>query len=113
MPSIIWPNVLMERLAVLEQRTPFMTSLLLDLEAVEAGVPVLTLRNVVAAFGMQFKDIHEVVIPARTLKHRKARKELLFDLANFSPLLRKSISSGLQHASNCGTIPGFGAAEAG
>ena len=54
-----------------------MTSLRLDLETVEAGVPVPTLTNFVAASGMQFKDIYEVVIPARTLKHRKARKEHL------------------------------------
>ena|ERR1700736_4361380 len=77
MPSNMWHNVLMEQVAVLEQQTPFMTSLHLDLETVEAGVPVPTLTNFVAASGMQFKDIYEVVIPARTLKHRKARKEHL------------------------------------
>ena len=77
MPSNLWHNVLMEQVAVLEQQTPFMTSLHLDLETVEAGVPVPTLTNFVVASGMQFKDIYEVVIPARTLKHRKARKEHL------------------------------------
>src|SRR5260370_7064447 len=77
MPSNMWHNVPMDQLAVLEQQTPFMTSLHLDLETVEAGVPVPTLTNFVAASGMQFKDIYEVVIPARTLKHRKARKEHL------------------------------------
>jgi putative toxin-antitoxin system antitoxin component (TIGR02293 family) len=35
------------------------------------------MTNFVAASGMQFRDIYEVVIPARTLKHRKARKEPL------------------------------------
>ena len=76
-PGNILHNVLMEQVTVLEQPTPFMTSLHLDLETVEAGVPVPTLTNFVAASGMQFKDIYEVVIPSRTLKHRKARKEHL------------------------------------
>src|SRR5260370_19150914 len=74
MPSNMWHNVLMEQVAVLERQTSFMTSLHLDLETVEAGVPVATLTSFVAASGMQFKDIYEVVIPSRTLKHRKARK---------------------------------------
>jgi hypothetical protein len=77
MPSKVRHNVLMEQVTVVEQETPLMTSLRLDLETVEAGVPVPTLTNFVAASGMQFKDIYEVVIPARTLKHRKARKEHL------------------------------------
>lgn len=67
----------MEEGAVVEQQTPFMTALQLDLETVEAGVPVPTLTNFVAASGIEFKDIYEIVIPARTLKHRKARKEPL------------------------------------
>ena len=62
-PGNILHNVLMEQVTVLEQPTPFMTSLHLDLETVEAGVPVPTLTNFVAASGMQFKDIYEVVIP--------------------------------------------------
>ena len=73
----MWHNVLMEQVAVLEQQTPFMTSLHLDLETVEAGVPVATMARFVTASGMQLKDLYEVVIPARTLKHRKARKEPL------------------------------------
>ena len=54
-----------------------MTSLRLDLESVESGVSIGTLTDFVAASGMQLRDIYEVVIPARTLKHRKARKEPL------------------------------------
>jgi putative toxin-antitoxin system antitoxin component (TIGR02293 family) len=60
-----------------ELKSPFMASLHLDLETVESGVPLSALNNFVAASGMQFRDIYEVVIPARTLKHRKARKEHL------------------------------------
>jgi putative toxin-antitoxin system antitoxin component (TIGR02293 family) len=67
----------MESVPVLHQAIQFMTSLNLDLESVEAGVPVATLANFVAASGMQAKDIYEVVVPARTLKHRKARKQPL------------------------------------
>jgi putative toxin-antitoxin system antitoxin component (TIGR02293 family) len=35
------------------------------------------MANFVAASGLQFRDIYDIVIPARTLKHRKARKETL------------------------------------
>ncbi len=58
-------------------RSPLMDSLHLDLRAVESGVPVATMANFVAASGLQFRYIYEIVIPARTLKHRKARKEAL------------------------------------
>jgi putative toxin-antitoxin system antitoxin component (TIGR02293 family) len=67
----------MGQAVVVEHPTPFMTSLHLDLERVEAGVAVATMTNFVAASGMQMKDVYAVVIPARTLKHRKARKERL------------------------------------
>lgn len=77
MPEYMWHNVLMEQMAVPEQQTPLMASLHLDLETVEAGVPVATMTNFITASGLQFKNIYEVVIPARTLKHRKARKEPL------------------------------------
>lgn len=49
----------------------------LDLRRVESGVPIATITDFVRASGLQFKDIYEVVIPPRTLKHRKARKEPL------------------------------------
>jgi putative toxin-antitoxin system antitoxin component (TIGR02293 family) len=67
----------MGQAVVIEHPAPFMTSLHLDLKRVEVGVPVSTMTNFVAASGMQMKDIYAVVIPARTLKHRKARKERL------------------------------------
>jgi putative toxin-antitoxin system antitoxin component (TIGR02293 family) len=68
----MWHNVHMATL-----RAPFVNSLQLDLRAVEAGVPVATMDDFVAASGMKLKDVLEVVIPLRTLKHRKARKEPL------------------------------------
>ncbi len=76
MPVSVWHNVYMQQTSS-AQLSQFMTVLHLDLETVEAGVPVATMTNFVAASGMQFKDIYDVVIPARTLKHRKARKEPL------------------------------------
>jgi putative toxin-antitoxin system antitoxin component (TIGR02293 family) len=63
--------------SVIEQQIPLMTSLHIDLETVEAGVPLATIARFVTASGMQLKDLYEVVIPARTLKHRKARREPL------------------------------------
>ena len=49
----------------------------IDLATVEIGIPLDALNAFVADSGLQFKDIYEVVIPARTLKHRKARQEPL------------------------------------
>lgn len=54
-----------------------MVTLHMNLESVESGLSLATLTNFVSASGMQFKDIYDVVIPARTLKHRRARKEPL------------------------------------
>lgn len=49
----------------------------LDLGSVEAGVPVETMSSFVSASGVALKDIYEIVIPARTLKHRRSRHESL------------------------------------
>ncbi len=77
MPIFAWHNGRMEQASAMEQQIPLMTSLHIDLETVEAGVPVATMARFVTVSGMQLKDVYEVVIPARTLKHRKARKEPL------------------------------------
>jgi putative toxin-antitoxin system antitoxin component (TIGR02293 family) len=77
MPRPMWHNGRMAHGRTIEQQIPLMTSLHLDLDTVEAGVPVATMAQFVAASGLQLKDLYEVVIPARTLKHRKARKEPL------------------------------------
>lgn len=76
MPSKMWHNVPMEPTAS-ERRSSLMTSLRLDLQAVESGVSVATMANFVASSGIEFRTIYDIVIPARTLKHRKARKEPL------------------------------------
>lgn len=56
---------------------PLMATLHMSLESVETGLSLSTLTNFVAASGLRLKDIYDVVIPARTLKHRRARKEPL------------------------------------
>jgi putative toxin-antitoxin system antitoxin component (TIGR02293 family) len=58
-------------------RSPLMASLQLDLKTIESGVSIATMTNFVAASGLQLRDLYEIVIPARTLKHRKSRKEAL------------------------------------
>lgn len=55
----------------------FLATLRISLESVEAGVPVETMTKFVSASGVELKDIYEIVIPARTLKHRRSRKEAL------------------------------------
>ena len=50
---------------------------LLDWKAVERRVPLLALEEFSRYSGIRLKDLVEVVIPPRTLKHRKQRKEPL------------------------------------
>ncbi len=52
-------------------------SLHLDCEQVEAGVSLATVTEFVTVSGMEWKDVYDIVIPARTLKHRRARSEAL------------------------------------
>ncbi len=56
---------------------PFTTTLRLNVQAVESGVPIASMANFVSASGVPLKDLHDIVIPARTLKHRRARREPL------------------------------------
>src|SRR5438270_12681790 len=56
---------------------PLATTLRLNLQAVESGVPVATMSEFVSASGVPLKDLYEIVIPARTLKHRRSRRESL------------------------------------
>jgi putative toxin-antitoxin system antitoxin component (TIGR02293 family) len=56
---------------------PFTTTLRLNLQAIESGVPVATMSDFVASSGVPLKDLYDIVIPARTLKHRRARRESL------------------------------------
>lgn len=53
------------------------TALDQDLSSVESGVALSTLNTFIGESGLRPADIYEVVLPARTLKHRKARNEPL------------------------------------
>jgi putative toxin-antitoxin system antitoxin component (TIGR02293 family) len=55
----------------------FLTTLRLDLSRVEAGVPTATMADFATSSGIPLKNLYDVVIPARTLKHRRARREPL------------------------------------
>jgi putative toxin-antitoxin system antitoxin component (TIGR02293 family) len=48
-----------------------------DWREIERGLPLSTLEDFSAYSGIAVKDLLEVVIPARTLKHRRQRQEPL------------------------------------
>jgi putative toxin-antitoxin system antitoxin component (TIGR02293 family) len=56
---------------------PLLTTLHINLETVESGVPLATMSTFSETSGIPLKDLYEVVIPARTLKHRRVRREPL------------------------------------
>jgi putative toxin-antitoxin system antitoxin component (TIGR02293 family) len=56
---------------------PLLAALHLNLQTVESGVPITTLTGFSESSGIPLKDLYDVVIPARTLKHRRARREPL------------------------------------
>ena len=56
---------------------PLLTTLHINLETVESGVPIATMSDFATSSGIPLKDLYDVVIPARTLKHRRARREPL------------------------------------
>ena len=58
-------------------RPGLLTSLRLDLESVEAGVPVETITSFVLASKVELKDVNAVVISARALRYRRSRKQSL------------------------------------
>ena len=75
MPLNLWHNVLMSQLATvaLEQSPAFA----LSWRDIERGVPVTLLEEFSIYSGLALKDLLEVVIPPRTLKHRRQRQEPL------------------------------------
>ncbi len=56
---------------------PLFDALKLSLQALETGVPLETMVRFTTASGLEMKDLYGIVIPARTLKHRRARNESL------------------------------------
>lgn len=77
LPLNLWHTVPMEQISPSPAYTPLTATLDLNLDTVESGVPLAKMSEFVTASGLPLKDIHEVVIPARTLKHRRARQEPL------------------------------------
>ncbi|MGA2207122.1 MAG: antitoxin Xre/MbcA/ParS toxin-binding domain-containing protein [Terracidiphilus sp.] len=74
MPKKLWHNVLMGETTSIPVQSPVLQ---FDLKAVENGVPLSALARFAACSGFELSDLLEVVIPARTLKHRRERKEPL------------------------------------
>jgi len=74
MPWISWHNVLMSQANLVPVSPPPFTY---DWRDVERGLPLSTLEEFSAYSGIAMKELLQVVIPARTLKHRSQRNEPL------------------------------------
>jgi len=75
MPQKVWHNVPMSEAATIAlEPSPAFT---LGWREIERGVPISLLEEFSAYSGFAMKDLLEVVIPARTLKHRRQRQEPL------------------------------------
>lgn len=82
LPRESWHNVRMAQGALIPAseslRTPEVNrSFDFDWRQVEAGLPLSTLEGFAVYSGFAMKDLLEVVIPLRTLKHRRQRQEPL------------------------------------
>ncbi len=75
MPRKSWHNVHMSQLAATLPISP--PPFTFDWKSVERGLPLSTLNEFSAYSGISVRDLLEVVIPPRTLKHRRDRKEPL------------------------------------
>ena len=75
MPRKVWHNVLMSQSAAIPVVSP--PPFTFDWREIEHGLPLSTLEEFSAYSGIAVKDLLEVVIPARTLKHRRQKKEPL------------------------------------
>src|SRR3984957_3200484 len=56
---------------------PLLAALHLNLQSVESGVPLSAMSTFAESSGIPLKDLYDVVIPVRTLKHRRPRREPL------------------------------------
>jgi len=75
MPRRVWHNVRMSQASAIPAVSPPPFSF--DWREIERGLPLSTLEEFSAYSGIAVKDLLEVVIPARTLKHRRQRQEPL------------------------------------
>ena len=74
MPVNLWHNVPVSLAATVPLSAPPFS---FDWREVERGLPLKTLEEFSAYSGIAVKDLMDVVIPARTLKHRRQRNEPL------------------------------------
>lgn len=74
MPPNSWHNVPMSHAAAIPASPPPFTY---DWREIERGLPLATLDEFSAYSGIPMKNLLEVVIPPRTLKHRRQRNEPL------------------------------------
>lgn len=74
MPLNLWHNVFMSQPAYLPASPP---PFVFDWKDIERGLPLTILDEFSAYSGIAVKDLLEVVIPPRTLKHRRVRQEPL------------------------------------
>ncbi len=75
MPHVLWHNVPMSQAAAIPAVSP--PPFTFDWREVERGLPLSRLEEFSAYSGIAVKDLLEVVIPARTLKHRRQKKQPL------------------------------------
>jgi len=73
MPRYLWHNVLMSQ--AVDLPTVSSPPFVFDWREIERGLPLSTLEEFSAYSGIAVKDLLEVVIPARTLKHRRQKQE--------------------------------------
>jgi putative toxin-antitoxin system antitoxin component (TIGR02293 family) len=57
--------------------TPLAHSPQIDVKSVESGLPIKLMMSFLDSCGLELKDIYDIIIPARTLTHRRARQENL------------------------------------
>lgn len=74
MPEKVWHNVFMSQSVSAPVIAPGPQ---FDWQAIEKGVPLSALEEFARYSGIGIKELLEVVIPPRTLKHRRERKEPL------------------------------------
>lgn len=73
MPRKLWHNVPMSQVAANPVASP--PPFTFDWREIERGLPLSTLEEFSAYSGIAVKELLEVVIPPRTLKHRRQKNE--------------------------------------
>ena len=77
MPLVLWHNVRMSQANPIPATPSSPPPFTFDWRDVNRGLPLSTLEEFSAYSGIPMKNLLEVVVPPRTLKHRRQRKEPL------------------------------------